>query len=106
MTHRARLWLRTHPLVLAVLFFSGLAWLGFTDVQNQNDKLRNVVAQQEADRIERRREACEATLKRDEQEEAMWTEILRRVEAEPQVTEVLHEGYDALPQPTTCGPDR
>ncbi len=102
---RARGWVRTHPVVLTTLFFSALAGLGFRDVQAQNDRLRDLVSQLEQDRIERRREACESTLKRDEDEEVMWDDILRRAGVDGPAIGILHEGYDTLPAPSTCEPE-
>lgn len=32
-------WARTHPTVLSVVFFSGLAFAGFRDVREQQDRL-------------------------------------------------------------------
>ena len=95
-------WVRLHPIVLFVVFFSALAFLGFRDTREQNDKLKEVVADLEAERVARQVESCEGALATRVEQEAMWTRILTNAGVDEQSLTILHDGYDNLPSPASC----
>lgn len=97
-------WLRAHPNVLLLAFFSTLAFLGFRDTREQNEQLQKVVADLEAERVQRQEDQCEFTVKTRAEAEAMWDRILVRAGADQTTIDILHDGYAELPEPEGCGP--
>jgi len=102
MVSRAWHWVRLHPIVVFVVIFSTLAFLGFRDTREQNEKLKDVVADLEAERVQRQKDQCTFTFSSRAEAEAMWTDILARAGADQATIEILHDGYDDLPEPAGC----
>lgn len=85
---RAWRWVRLHPNVIAYLGFAALNLAAFRAL--------------DAERDARERDRCVTAVETRIEQEAMWTRILERAGADQPTIDILHDGYDDLPEPAGC----
>lgn len=88
----------------AYLFVVGMGAFGLWRLDVQNHRIERLVDRIEAERQERRDDACAQQTTSQEREEAMWDRILTTLGARQRIVDALHDGYNSQPPPAACDP--